>query len=217
MIIGVEGVSCAGKTALANALVQVLDNPLVVPCYYHAAPHPDLLPAPVAASGEEQLAGLTVLLEVEHVRRRRAEEAVSQGRDVIFDRTVDTLLAHTHAVSALHGFPIVQAARQLVLDARPLLPDLTLLLHTSPTVLAARAAKRPGMPPIFYAPDFAQHFIAHFSQPLAPYCTRLDSTPPTAALVPLALRHIQRSRRAPGIAHPWQPDPEGPAAEGSAA
>lgn len=209
MIIGLEGVSCAGKTSLADALAQVLDNPLVVPCYYHAAPDPALLPAPVAASGEEQLAGLAVLLEVEEIRRRRAEQALRQGHDVIFDRTVDTLLAHTRAVAAIRGYPIAQRARQLVLAARPLLPDLTLLLHTSPTVLAGRAAKRPGMPSIFYAPDFAQHFIAHFQQPLGPHCALLDATPPTAAVLPLALRLIQRSRTAPNDSRPRQPDPEG--------
>lgn len=215
MIIGIEGVSCAGKSSLARALAEALDDPLVVPCYYHTAPDPALLPVPVAPSGDEQLANLHILLEVEQIRRQRAEEALAQGRDVIFDRTVDTLLAHTHAVAELHGYPIISQARQLILDTRPLLPALTLLLHTSPDVLAERAVIRPGMPPIFYAPDFARHFNAHFASPLAPYCIRLDSTPPTAALVPRAVQHIRQARRAAGH-HPQGPGPGGPTARRAA-
>lgn len=195
MIIGVEGVSCAGKTELARELARALDDPLVIACYYHAAPDPALLPDPIANSVAEQLAALGTLLEVEDLRRRRADEALRQGQDVIFDRTVDTLLAHTHAVAALRGLPVGCEARQLVTDTQPLLPDLTLLLHTDHTVLAARAKARPGLPQIFYARDFAEHFLGYFQDPLTTRCVRLDSTPPTIELLEPALQLIRRARR----------------------
>jgi hypothetical protein len=54
-------------------------------------------------------------------------------------------------------------------------PDVTLLLHADHAVLAARAARRVGMPAIFYDARFAAHFTDHFTRPLTPHCIRLSS------------------------------------------
>ncbi|MEV8476220.1 hypothetical protein [Streptomyces sp. NPDC051173] len=198
MITGYEGVSCTGKTSLIAEVAAAGNDPLVVPCYYHAAPAPALLPNPVAATASEQLEGLAVLLGVEERRRKAAEEADAEGRDVLLDRTVDTFLAHTYAIAQLHGHLIMDKARQLVCASAPLLPDLTIVLHADPAVLAARAARRPGMPTVFYAPEFTRHFEAYFHhQALTPRCIHLDSSRPTTReLASAALRHITQARGA---------------------
>ncbi|MGK5544988.1 hypothetical protein ACSNOH_09685 [Streptomyces sp. URMC 127] len=196
MITGYEGVSCTGKTSVIAEVAAAGTNPLVVPCYYHAAPDPALLPDPVAATAREQLEGLAVLLGVEDRRRKAAEDADAAGRDVLLDRTVDTLLAHTYAIAQLHGRTVMDQARQLVRDSAPLLPDLTIVLHADPGILAGRAARRPGMPPVFYAPEFTAHFEAYFRhQALTPRCIHLDSSRTTTReLASAALRHITQAR-----------------------
>lgn len=194
MIIGLEGVSCAGKTSLARALETVLDAPVVVPCYYHSAPDPSQLPSPVARSAERQLQGLRPLLEIEGHRRELAVRAAAEGRDVILDRTIDTLLAHTYAVGRLQRFAIDDAARRMALETPVVVPDLTLLLQAPPGVLTARAAARPGLPAIFYAPQFTEHFHDYFRLPLAPSCCILASGRPTQQVLANALTHIRQAR-----------------------
>jgi dTMP kinase len=194
MIIGLEGVSCTGKTTLARALAASAELPeaLVVPCYYHAAPDPDALPKPVADTAEEQLNGLAHLLSVEGLRLGRAQAALDEGRAVIMDRTVDTLLAHTHAVGVMRGFALDEAAHALVSASPRVTPDLTLLLQTDPGELAARAARRPGMPAIFYAPAFTADFNAYFRNPLTPVCVRIDTGASLEDVARQALEHIRQ-------------------------
>lgn len=199
MIIGIEGVSCVGKTTLAAALAVRLDAPLVVPCYYHSAPDPARLPPPLTATAAEQLRNLSIFLRIEDLRRARALQAVGTGRDVILDRTLDTLLAHAHAVGRLRGFDCDAAAWEMTREHTAGLPDLTLLLHADPAVIQHRAALRPGMPPIFYHPQFAAHFHEHFHQPMAPTCIPFDAGAALPELVERAWEVVQRQRNA-GVA-----------------
>lgn len=193
MIIGIEGVSCAGKTTFVRALAPHLDGPVVVPCYYHVAPDPEKLPEPRMHTAHQQLAGLAVFLEIEQLRLDRARQAQAEGRDVILDRTVDTLLAHAHAVGRLEGFDCDAQARAMVLRQAVAMPDLTLVLTTDPAVLATRAILRPGMPPIFYDAQFSEHFNAYLRRPLAPSFATLDTTTcPPGQLTGEALAHIRR-------------------------
>ncbi|MFE3198513.1 AAA family ATPase [Embleya sp. NPDC059237] len=190
MIIGFEGISCAGKTTLAAALAAHLGTATVVPCYYHAAPDRRLLPSPTAHDRDERLAGLDVLLGVESRRRQLAHEALGKGRTVILDRTVDTLLAHTYAIDHLYGLDFHDTAREAILQRDPVLPDVTFLLITPPRLVATRATRRPGMPPIFHAPDFAEHFNHYFEQALAPRCVRLAGDKTVVYLLDEALTTI---------------------------
>ncbi|HET8641513.1 MAG TPA: AAA family ATPase [Pseudonocardiaceae bacterium] len=172
MIIGLEGVSCVGKTTLARDLARRL-GAHVVPCYYHAAPDPSRLPAPNSATAEQQLAALTVLLRVEALRRAAALMAASHGQIVVLDRTVDTLLAHAHAVGRLNGYDCDAAARALV-QAHPIVvPHLTLLLHASDVERARRAVQRVNMPRLFYDSTFTGYFTEHFDRPLVPEHVRI--------------------------------------------
>ncbi|KQV20880.1 MULTISPECIES: AAA family ATPase [unclassified Kitasatospora] len=195
MIVGVEGVSCAGKTTLAQALAPHLNDPVVIPCYYHVAPDPAMLPAPRVHTSREQLACLAQFLEIEALRLGMARRAQAEGRDVILDRTVDTLLAHAHAIGRLEGFDCDAQARTMVLQHTVAMPDLTLVLTTDPTVLATRAIMRPGMPSIFYDAHFSEHFNAYLRRPLAPNFVTLDTTAcPPNELTHQALTHIRRHR-----------------------
>ena len=178
MIIGIEGVSCTGKTALAAALAAALGNPPVIGCYYHCAPDPAQLPNPETTTGEEQLAGLQMLLRVEKLRYDKAMTAISSGGDVILDRSVDTLLAHTHAIGRLHRFDVDDDARTLVQSHKVIIPDLTILLHAHPDTLSHRAAQRVNMPPIYYDPQFTAYFHEHFAHPLTHQLVRISTDLP---------------------------------------
>lgn len=190
MIIGLEGVSCTGKTTLARALANRLGTASVVPCYYHVAPDPSLLPNPIPDDEREQLASMEVLLGLEALRRDMAHRALDMGRVVILDRTVDTLLAHTYAIDRLRGLSAAETARILAIERPTIVPDITLLLVTTPTVLAERAARRPGMPSIFYDPIFTTHFNAYFERPLVPRWVHLDAAQCTEDLAAQALAEI---------------------------
>lgn len=180
MIIGIEGVSCTGKTTVAVGLAARIGPAHVVPCYYHVAPDPSVLPGPDAASETDQIAALTALLDVEELRAQRAWTAAERGCHVVMDRTVDTLLAHVHAVGSLRGLDARGRARALV-DRRiaagqVVVPDVTVVLTAVPDELARRAYTRIDMPGLYYAPDFASEFLEHFTMsPVTPVCARIDA------------------------------------------
>ncbi|MFJ6769999.1 hypothetical protein ACIQOV_03290 [Kitasatospora sp. NPDC091257] len=193
MILGIEGVSCVGKTTLAAALATHLGEPAVIPCYYHASPDPSRLPKPEPFTAEHQLANIAQFLDVEDLRLARTLLALAEGWDVILDRTVDTLLAHAHAVGRMHGFDCDDQAQLAVTSRTVAMPDLTIVLTADPEALARRARLRKGMPTIFYDRHFSEHFNAYFDHPLAPAVVRLDTTTGSPEdLTERALDHIRR-------------------------
>ncbi|MYW02320.1 AAA family ATPase [Streptomyces sp. SID3343] len=182
MKIGIEGVSCTGKTTLAFALAARLGHTSLVPCYYHAAPDASALPDPDASSEDEQLDALVVHLEIELLRQHRAQAAVERGCHVVLDRTVDTLLAHLRAIGEMKNLDANARARSLVAErvdcGQAVVPDVTLLLHADDDVLSERASARIAMPGIYYDPRFAQAFHTHFLDPITPKLLRLDASRP---------------------------------------
>lgn len=195
MIIGIEGVSCTGKTTVAVALAARIGLAHVVPCYYHVAPDPSALPGPDAAREDEQIAALTALLGVEELRARRARTAIDRGCHVIVDRTVDTLLAHVHAVGTLHGLDARARARELVdrqvAAGGAVVPDVTVVLTADPAQLAHRAHTRIDMPALYYAPEFAAAFLEHFAvSPVASACVLIDAGQSADMVLADAQRHL---------------------------
>jgi dTMP kinase len=182
VIIGVEGVSCVGKTMLSRALADALGGAAVVACYYHAAPDLSWLPDLESTTAATQLTALTMLLRIEALRHERVLAAAPAGRHVILDRTVDTLLAHAHAVGRLHGFDVDRAARRLVDDAPAAVPDVTLLLRADPQVIEQRATHRVGMPPLLYDRTFTRFFHEHFTAPVVAHCVGVDANDPVQLL-----------------------------------
>lgn len=192
--IGLEGVSCTGKTTLARALAERLTEHTghtaampgrhgevcVVPCYYHAAPDPTVLSDREIRAEADQLALLATHLQVEQLRARQARSAMDRGHLVVLDRTVDTLLAHLRAVGLMRGLNATAQARRLVNAqierGQVAVPAVTLLLQTDHEVLARRAQERPGMPPLYYNSDFTQGFNGHFADPITPHCLVIDAT-----------------------------------------
>ncbi|MFE7192834.1 hypothetical protein [Kitasatospora sp. NPDC057541] len=193
MILGIEGVSCVGKTTLAAMLTPHLNRPAVIPCYFHASPDPTRLPAPEPFTPDHQLANIAQFLDVEDLRLAQARQALAEGRDVILDRTVDTLLAHAHAVGRMSGFDCDDQAQHAVTSRAVAMPDLTVVLTADPDVLARRARLRKGMPTIFYDRHFSEHFNAYFDHPLASVVVRLDTT--IGSPEELAERALDRLRR----------------------
>jgi dTMP kinase len=186
-MIGIEGVSCTGKTTLAAALARRLAATMpgpageacVVPCYYHAAPEPQVLSSPDVRDEAGQLAALAALLSVEQLRSRQARRALGQGRTVVLDRTVDTLLAHVRGVGRVCGLDATVPARALVNAAITrgdvAVPAVTLLLEAGHETLARRAAARPGLPLLYYDEDFTFGFNGHFTDPVTPCCLAVDA------------------------------------------
>ena len=169
------------------------------------------IPTPEPFTATHQLASIAQLLDIEDLRLARAREATRAGKDVILDRTVDTLLAHGHAVGRMNDFDCDAAARHLVASRHVAIPDLTIVLTADPDVVEHRASLRDNMPTIFYDRDFSEHFNAYFTQSLAPIVVPLDTTDSSLAdLTACALTYIDqyrttlgRSARDPGT-HPAQ-------------
>jgi thymidylate kinase len=192
--IGVEGVSCTGKTTLARALAERLTEQAgstaalpgrrgevcVVPCYHHAAPDPTALSSREIRTEADQLALLTTHLKVEQLRARQARNALDRGHLVVLDRTADTLIAHLRAVGLMRGLDATVEAHRLVTAqierGQVALPTVTLLLQTDHEVLARRAQARPGMPPLSSDSYFAPRFNGHFADPITPHCLVIDAT-----------------------------------------
>jgi dTMP kinase len=201
VIIGIEGLSCTGKTTLAAAISARLGRTTVVPCYHHTAPDPSALPGPYLRPGprerqeDEQLDALAVYLNIEVLRRRRTRAATEPGRHVVLDRTVDTLLAHVRGVGDMNGLDVNTPARALVAEQLgrddAVLPDLTLLLRAGHEVLAARARTRVAMPSLYYDPVFADGFHAHFRDPLTPMCVPIDAAAPADQVAGQALAALE--------------------------
>ncbi|MEU0481346.1 AAA family ATPase [Streptosporangium sp. NPDC006013] len=193
MIIAIEGVSSTGKSTLVASLAHQLGWD-TVSCYYHVADDPAVLGEPLATSEDEQLAAVTAHLAIEEQRHRQAQAALARHGGVILDRSVDTVLAHMGAVDRIQGLDARARALALVTERvaadAATVPDLTLLLTAAPEVLGSRAARRPGLPRLYYDPAFVTHFNAHFAAPLSLRCVRLDAEAAPEAVLDAALNQI---------------------------
>ena len=128
-LVAIEGPCCAGKTTLANALVDALADLKVayVPCFADHVGGGRFLPRPIPESLAEDSAALEALLAIEADRLA----TVRTGRFdlALLDRSVHTLLAHRFAIDQLTGLGCyASAAEALRLSPLPGWPEVVVYL-----------------------------------------------------------------------------------------
>ena len=128
-LVAIEGPCCAGKTTLANALMDALADLKVayVPCFADHVGGGRFLPRPVPESLAEDSAALEALLAIEADRLA----TVRTGRFdlALLDRSVHTLLAHRFAIDQLTGLGCyTSAAEALRLSSEPGWPEVVVYL-----------------------------------------------------------------------------------------
>lgn len=137
-IIALEGPSYAGKsTAIRHLRTRGIEEwAFVSDCYVqHIARRTDIPPARTA-SAAEQLAAFETFMGIEGARVR---QALARTKPVVLlDRSVDTLLAHAHALDALFGYDIHHRLRDRLQELPFLRPHHTLYLDVPAEELALR-------------------------------------------------------------------------------
>jgi thymidylate kinase len=137
-IIALEGPSYAGKSTAIGHLRSrgVEERAFVSDCYVKHIAHRDDIPPACTDSASAQLAAFEKFMDIEHTRVRAA---LSSARPVaILDRSVDTLLAHAHALDALFGYDVHDQLRDRLQELSFLRPDHTLYLDVPAEVLSLR-------------------------------------------------------------------------------
>lgn len=137
-VIALEGPSYSGKsTAIAHLRQQgIEDHAFVSDCYVDHIVHRQDIPPVRTASATEQLAAFETFMSIEGMRVRRA--LASTKPVVLLDRSVDTLLAHAHALNALFGFGVHHQLRDRLQELPFLRPDHTLYIDVPAEVLSLR-------------------------------------------------------------------------------
>ena len=137
-VIALEGPSYAGKsTAIAHLRQQgIEDRVFVSDCYVDHIGHRQDIPPVRTASAAAQLAAFEMFMSIEGIRVRRALAGAKPV--VLLDRSVDTLLAHAHALDALFGFDVHHQLRDRLQELPFLRPDHTLYLDVPAEVLSLR-------------------------------------------------------------------------------
>ena len=141
-IVAVEGPSFAGKsTAIEGLSREYPGGVAVISCYVDFIPDPNDIPPTEPNSEAGQVAAFETFMRIEADRQRAVTElagAHTPPRLVILDRSVDTLLAHTHAVDQLYGFRSHAQVMKLLPHLPHLRPELTLYLDVDAATLRRR-------------------------------------------------------------------------------
>ncbi|MFE7038946.1 dTMP kinase [Streptomyces atratus] len=137
-IIAVEGPSYAGKsTAIGHLRARGIEaKAFVSDCYVKHFVCRDRIPPARTGSAVEQLAAFVTFMGIENDRLSKA--LASAKSVVILDRSVDTLLAHAHALDALFGYAVHHQLRDRLRELPFLRPDHTLYLDVPAEVLILR-------------------------------------------------------------------------------
>ncbi|MFF2191704.1 hypothetical protein [Streptomyces sp. NPDC058157] len=165
MIIALEGPSYAGKTTALRHLrtLPSMADVLIMDCYVKMIPRIEDIPRPSTESAAEQLAAFEAFMALE---AQRVQAVVDHDGPVILDRSVDTLLAHAHAMDVIYGFGVHDRARALLGDLPHLAPDHTLYLDVPLETLALRrkAAGHTETEPDYFLhdPEFLTHARSYF-------------------------------------------------------
>jgi dTMP kinase len=148
-IIALEGPSFVGKTtAIASLAADTsLGRVAVFDCYVREIARPRDVPPARTAGREQQVAAFRTFMAIEARRTRRlARLAAGAHRPdlVILDRSVDTLIAHAHALDALYGFGARPAVAALLPYLPHLVPERTFYLDACAETLRSRRAAAAG-------------------------------------------------------------------------
>lgn len=172
-VIAIEGPSYAGKSTAIRHLRRrgYEDRAYIADCYVKQIGIRDAVPPARTASATEQVAAFETFMAVEETRVRTALTAAKPF--VILDRSVDTLLAHTHALDTLFGYAVQHRLRDRLQMLPHLRPDHTLYLDVPAEALGLRrktAGHTATEPDYFlHEPAFLTHtrdyFLTH-AQPL---------------------------------------------------
>lgn len=190
-IIALEGPSYAGKsTAIRHLRSQGIEaRAFVSDCYVAHFARRDRIPPARTGSAAAQLAAFEAFMNVENTRVGKAH---ASGRPmVILDRSVDTLLAHAHALDALFGYAVQHKLRDRLQELPFLRPDHTLYLDVPAEVLGLRrkAAGHTAAESDYFLhePAFLDHtrdyFVSGAQQPVSREVSVLpaDASPPEIA------------------------------------
>lgn len=137
-IIALEGPSYAGKSTAIQHLRShdIEERAYVSDCYVQHIAHRDDIPPARTDSAAAQLAAFEKFMAIENTRVRAA---LASARPVaILDRSVDTLLAHAHALDALFGYDVHHQLRDRLQELPFLHPHHTLYLDVPAEVLSLR-------------------------------------------------------------------------------
>ncbi|MFF4298866.1 hypothetical protein ACFY0N_35005 [Streptomyces vinaceus] len=169
VILGLEGPSYGGKTSALGRLrrVPAMRDAMFFPCYVKSFARREDVPTPATQSAAEQVEAFVTFMEIEGERVRAARR---HGGLVVLDRTVDTLLAHAHAMDEIHGFGILPELCRRIKEMPHLRPDHTLYLDVAPELLHLRrkAAGHHEVEPDYFLhdPAFLTHFRDYFCRPV---------------------------------------------------
>ncbi|MEV0990621.1 hypothetical protein [Streptomyces sp. NPDC049949] len=168
MILGLEGPSYGGKTSALGRLrrVAAMQDALFFSCYVKSFARREDIPTPSTRSADEQVKAFMTFMEIEG---ERVDAARRHSGLVVLDRTVDTLLAHAHAMDEIYGFNVLPELCQRVEEMPYLRPDHTLYLDVTPELLHLRrkAAGHHEVEPEYFLhdPGFLTHFRDYFCRP----------------------------------------------------
>ncbi|MEV8397201.1 dTMP kinase [Streptomyces niveus] len=174
-VIAIEGPSYAGKSTAIRHLRRrgYEDRAYIANCYVKQIGRQDVVPPARTASAAEQVAAFDTFMAVEEARVRTA--LVGAKPFVILDRSVDTLLAHAHALDALFGYAVQHRLRDRLQVLPHLRPDHTLYLDVPAEVLGLRrktSGHTAAEPDYFlHEPAFLTHtrdyFLTHARPPVS--------------------------------------------------
>lgn len=190
-VIAIEGPSYAGKsTAIDHLREQGIEKQAFVSdCYVQHIAHREDIPPARPDSENAQLAAFETFMGIENARVRAA--LASAKPVVIIDRSVDTLLAHAHALDALLGYAVHHQLRDRLQELPFLGPDHTLYLDVPDEALRLRrkSAGHTATEPeyLLHEPAFLAHardyFVSGARSPVSREVTVVpaDTSPTTVA------------------------------------
>lgn len=174
-VIAIEGVSLVGKSTLVERLREALPDARYFPCYVEGLKQ-DRVPAFDPGSSAGQLEAFETFMAVESSRYR---QLVNKTKLAVLDRSVDTLIAHAHALDAICGYRSELEVRRRLRSRNWIQPDVTVMLRADLHQLAIRRKARPSLPPGYSDSAYVDLFEEHFaSTPVTRRVIQIDCGEP---------------------------------------